>query len=66
MQSADLDALLNQYFKGRVVRKDLTKAIERRRQRPCLRAGAFTRMYCASDDDEVVMEGLENVKKSWL
>ena len=25
MQSADLDASLNQYFKGRVVRKDLTK-----------------------------------------
>ena len=28
VQSTDLDALLNQYFKGRVVRKDLTKQLK--------------------------------------
>lgn len=63
MQSADLDALLNQYFKGRVVRKDLTKQLKEGANVPVYVLEYLLGMYCASDDDEVVMQGLDNVKK---
>ena len=39
MQSADLDALLNQYFKGRVVRKDLTKQLKEGANGPAIVTG---------------------------
>ncbi len=63
VQSTDLDALLNQYFKGRVVRKDLTKQLKEGANVPVYVLEYLLGMYCASDDDEVVMQGLENVKK---
>ncbi|WP_064726489.1 BREX system Lon protease-like protein BrxL, partial [Escherichia coli] len=62
-KGADLDALLNQYFKGRVVRKDLTKQLKEGANVPVYVLEYLLGMYCASDDDEVVMQGLENVKK---
>ncbi len=66
MQSADLDALLNQYFKGLVVRKDPTKQLKEGANVPVYVLEYLLGMYCASDDVEIVMQGLENVKKSWL
>lgn len=63
LQSADLDKLLNQYFKGRVVRKDLTKQLKEGANVPVYVLEYLLGMYCASDDDEIVREGLENVKK---
>ncbi len=63
VQSTYLDALLNQYFKGRVVRKDLTKQLKEGANVPVYVLEYLLGMYCASDDDEVVMQGLENVKK---
>jgi len=59
----DLDSLLNQHFKGRVVRKDLTKQLKEGVNVPVYVLEYLLGMYCASDDDEVVREGLENVKK---
>jgi len=59
----DLDCLLNQYFKGRVVRKDLTKQLKEGVNVPVYVLEYLLGMYCASDDVEVVNEGLENVKK---
>lgn len=58
----DLDDLLNQHFKGRVVRKDLTKQLKEGVNVPVYVLEYLLGMYCASDDDEVVCEGLENVK----
>lgn len=63
MQGADLDVLLNNYFKGRVVRKDLTKQLKEGANVPVYVLEYLLGMYCASDDSEVVMQGLENVKK---
>ncbi len=59
----DLDTLLNRYFKGRVVRKDLTKQLKEGANVPVYVLEYLLGMYCASDDAEVVAEGLENVKK---
>lgn len=61
--STDLDGLLNQHFKGRVVRKDLTKKLKEGANVPVYVLEYLLGMYCASDDDDIVMRGLENVKK---
>ena len=63
MDSADLDSLLNQHFKGRVVRKDLTKKLKEGANVPVYVLEYLLGMYCASDDDDIVMRGLDNVKK---
>jgi len=60
---ADLDTLLNRCLKGRVVRKDLTKQLKEGANVPVYVLEYLLGMYCASDDEEVVREGLENVKK---
>ena len=59
----DLDALLNRHFKGKVVRKDLTKQLKEGANVPVYVLEYLLGMYCASDDDEIVRQGLENVKK---
>lgn len=59
----DLDALLNRHFKGKVVRKDLTKQLKEGANVPVYVLEYLLGMYCASDDDDVVRQGLENVKK---
>ena len=59
----DLDALLNRYLKGKVVRKDLTKQLKEGANVPVYVLEYLLGMYCASDDDEIVRQGLENVKK---
>ncbi|VEE64283.1 Lon protease [Shewanella putrefaciens] len=63
LNSADLDTRLNRFFKGKVVRKDLTKQLKEGANVPVYVLEYLLGMYCASDDDEVVREGLENVKK---
>ncbi|UYM15461.1 protease Lon-related BREX system protein BrxL [Endozoicomonas euniceicola] len=60
---ADLDSLLTTHFRGRVVRKDLTKQLKEGANVPVYVLEYLLGMYCASDDDEVVSEGLTNVKK---
>lgn len=62
-QAHDLDDLLNTHFKGRVVRKDLTKQLKEGANVPVYVLEYLLGMYCASDDDEVVETGLENVKR---
>ena len=58
----DLDQLLNESFAGRVVRKDLTKLIKEGANVPVYVLEYLLGMYCASDDDEVIEQGLNNVK----
>ena len=62
LESEDLDKLLNQHFGGRVVRKDLTKLIKEGANVPVYVLEYLLGMYCASDDEEVIQKGLENVK----
>ncbi|WP_201608694.1 protease Lon-related BREX system protein BrxL [Psychrobacter okhotskensis] len=63
VQITDLDDLLNQHFKGRVVRKDLTKKLKEGANVPVYVLEYLLGMYCASNDDEIVLRGLESVKK---
>lgn len=58
----DLDQLLNANFGGRVVRKDLTKLIKEGANVPVYVLEYLLGMYCASDDPEVIEQGLSNVK----
>lgn len=59
----NLDALLNRHFQGKVVRKDLTKLIKEGANVPVYVLEYLLGMYCASDDDKVIHDGLENVKR---
>lgn len=63
MLAQDLDSLLNQHFRGRVVRKDLTKQLKEGANVPVYVLEYLLGMYCASDDDEVVEQGLQSVKR---
>jgi ATP-dependent Lon protease len=52
----------NQYFPGRVVRKDLTKKIKEGANVPVYVLEYLLGMYCATDDEEGIQEGVERVK----
>jgi ATP-dependent Lon protease len=58
-----LDDLLNIHFRGKVVRKDLTKKVKEGANVPVYVLEYLLGMYCASDDDQVIEEGLESVKR---
>src|SRR5215470_7947564 len=58
-----LDDLLNQHFAGRVVRKDLTKLVKEGANVPVYVLEYLLGTYCASNDDEVIQEGLKTVKR---
>ena len=58
-----LDDLLNQHFAGRVVRKDLTKLVKEGANVPVYVLEYLLGTYCASDDEEVIQEGLKTVKR---
>ncbi|EAA7007150.1 protease Lon-related BREX system protein BrxL [Salmonella enterica subsp. enterica] len=62
-EGQDLDALLNQHFRGRVVRKDLTKQLKEGANVPVYVLEYLLGMYCASDDNSIVEQGLQNVKR---
>jgi ATP-dependent Lon protease len=61
--TADLDTKLNAHFAGRVVRKDLTKLVKEGANVPVYVLEYLLGMYCASDDEETIREGLETVKR---
>lgn len=58
-----LDDLLNRHFAGKVVRKDLTKLLKEGANVPVYVLEYLLGMHCASDDDEIIEEGLKTVKK---
>lgn len=59
----DLDALLNQHFAGKIVRKDLTKMVKEGANVPVFVLEYLLGNYCASQDEEVVADGLQTVKR---
>ena len=59
----DLNNKLNEHFAGRVVRKDLTKKIKEGANVPIYVLEYLLGMYCATDDEESINEGVERVKK---
>ncbi len=58
-----LDALLNQHFAGRVVRKDLTKLVKEGANVPVYVLEYLLGTYCASNDEAVIQDGLQTVKR---
>lgn len=54
---------LRQYYDGRIVRKDLTKSIREGANVPVYVLEYLLGQYCNSDDDEIIEEGVENVKR---
>lgn len=62
-EKMDLDSLLNNHFQGKVVRKDLTKMLKEGANVPIYVLEYLLGMYCASNDDQVINEGMETVKR---
>ncbi len=62
-QDKSLDALLNEFLPGKVVRKDLTKLIKEGANVPVYVLEYLLGMYCASDDQATIDAGLTNVKR---
>ena len=62
-ENTNLNALLNSEFRGKVVRKDLTKMAKEGANVPVYVLEYLLGMYCASDDDQVIEEGLQTVKQ---
>lgn len=60
--SMDLNEKLNYYFSGRVVRKDLTKKIKEGANVPVYVLEYLLGMYCATDDEESINDGVKIVK----
>lgn len=59
----ELSRKLNKYFAGRVVRKDLTKKIKEGANVPVYVLEYLLGMYCATDDEDGIKEGVETVKR---
>lgn len=62
MENQTLDKKLNTYFAGRVVRKDLTKLIKEGANVPVYVLEYLLGMYCATDDEESINDGVKRVK----
>src|SRR3954447_3965222 len=60
---SSLDDLLNRHFAGKVVRKDLTKLVQEGANVPVYVLEYLLGSYCASDDEEVIRDGLATVKR---
>ncbi len=54
---------LRQCFDGKIVRKDLTKKIKEGANVPVYVLEFLLGQYCSSDDDSVIEQGVQNVKK---
>lgn len=54
---------LRQYFDGKIVRKDLTKQIKEGANVPVYVLEYLLGQYCASDDEELVADGVDQVKR---
>jgi ATP-dependent Lon protease len=69
MIDENMDALeqmhqkLRDHFAGKIVRKDLTKKIKEGANVPVYVLEYLLGMYCSSQDEEEIAEGVENVKK---
>lgn len=58
----ELSIKLNEHFAGKVVRKDLTQKLKQGANVPIYVLEYLLGMYCATDDEESINEGVERVK----
>lgn len=59
----ELRTKLRENFDGKIVRKDLTKKIKEGANVPVYVLEFLLGQYCSSDDEEIIQQGVENVKK---
>lgn len=59
----ELNCKLKKYFEGKIVRKDLTKKIKEGANVPVYVLEYLLGMYCSSDDEAVVEDGVATIKK---
>jgi len=62
VMAESLNAVLNQAFAGKIVRKDLTKKIKEGANVPVYVLEYLLGMYCATDDEASIEEGVNRVK----
>lgn len=60
--NAVIDQKLRYMFDGKIVRKDLTKAIKEGANVPVYVLEFLLGQYCSSDDEAIVEKGVRNVK----
>ena len=58
-----LDRKINEVFPGKVVRKDLTALLRRGANVPTFVLEYLLGMYCATDDETAITEGVEKIRK---
>lgn len=58
-----LDKKINEYFSGKVVRKDLTNLIKGNASVPTYVLEYLLGQYCATDDEETISQGVQTVKE---
>ena len=58
-----LDRKINEVFPGKVVRKDLTALLRRGANVPTFLLEYLLGMYCATDDETAIAEGVEKIRK---
>lgn len=63
VMDSSLDDLLNKYFAGRVVRKDLTKLVKEGANVPVYVLEYLLGQHCASNDESIIQDGLKTVKR---
>ena len=59
----EFDAKVLETFPGKVVRKDLTALMKKGANVPTYVLEYLLGMYCATDDEEIIEEGLEKIKR---
>lgn len=62
MTMSSINDLLNTHFSGKVVRKDLTKLVKGNAIVPTYVLEYLLGQYCATDVEDTIIEGVENVK----
>ncbi len=62
-KDSSINAKLNDYFAGKIVRKDLTKKIKEGANVPVYVLEYLLGMYCATTDEASIEQGVETVKK---
>jgi len=58
-----IDRKLREHFDGKIVRKDLTKAIKEGANVPVYVLEFLLGQYCSSDDSQIIERGVANVKR---
>lgn len=63
LEADDLDRKVVEHFGGKIVRKDLTSLMKRGANVPTFVLEYLLGMYCSTDDEEAVVEGVNRIRK---